>query len=146
MAFINTKQFTAQVKKDIAEKIISKAFSYELKANNIVKDAIEDMEAVDTGLMQSKSFAKLVVRKTSNTPIIVKAKAQSSKYAIYVHEGLGTNRRYGRRPFLESALKQFLDFIKSGSYSKDIRSGSPNKRGRSTARIVQTGLKTNPKS
>lgn len=35
----------------------------------------------------------------------------NASYAKYVHEGRGTSRKYGRRPFMEDAAKDTIPFI-----------------------------------
>jgi hypothetical protein len=139
MGFKNISQFTASVKKQIIDKVAKNAVAFELKANEMVKQAVEDVEAVDSGLLQSKTFVKSKVNLNSNDIVTVSFKTQNSKYAVFVHEGLGTNRRYGRRPFLEIARQQFFDEITKGSYSPVYKVGSPFKGIRIVAKINKTG-------
>jgi hypothetical protein len=139
MGFKNINQFTASVKKQIIDKVAKNAAAFELKANEIAKNAIEDVEAVDSGLMQSKTFVKSKVNLNSNDLVVVNFKTQNSKYAVYVHEGLGTNRKYGRRPFLEIARQQFFDEITKGSYTPVYKLGRPNKGVRKIQKINKTG-------
>jgi len=134
MSFTNVKQFTASVKKQIIDEVAKNALKFEQKANELALKAIDDVEAVDTGEMQSRTFAKSKVNLNSNDLVVVNFKTQNSKYAVFVHEGLGTNRAYGRRPFLEIARKQLLEEITTGSHTPVIKSGSPNKGFRKVTR------------
>lgn len=140
MSFINVSQFQASVKKQIIDQVAKNAVKFELKANELAKQAIDDVEAVDTGEMQSKTFVKSKVNLNSNNLVVVDFKTQNSKYALFVHEGLGTNRIYGRRPFLEIARKQLLEEITTGSHTTVSKAGSPFKGGRKVERINKTGV------
>jgi hypothetical protein len=139
MGFVNINKMTAAIKKQIIENVAKNAVSFELKANEIVKQAVDDVEAVDSGLLQSKTFVKLKVNLNSNDLVAVNFKTQKSKYGVFVHEGLGTNRKYGRRPFLEISRQQFLDYITTGSYSPVFKTGSQYKGMRKVQNINKTG-------
>ena len=57
-----------------------------------------------TGKMYSQVLSSPVVNLTSEIYPTV-------DYAIYVHEGLSTSRKYGRRPFLEDAIEDRTEYI-----------------------------------
>lgn len=130
MGFTNINAFLTNVKKQIAQKVQEKEKDFEIKSSELVKNAIADVDAVDTGLMQSKSFTNCITNINSNDVATVNFKTENSEYAIFVHEGLGVNRKYGRRSYLEIARKQFLEVLTTNSYNKVKMAGSPNKQSK----------------
>ena|SRR3990167_9817532 len=60
-----------------------------------------------TGFMHDHTIFQMVSSLTGE----VMFGGRASQYAIFPHEGLGTSKKYGRRPFLEDALKDKWDKI-----------------------------------
>jgi hypothetical protein len=86
----------------------------------IAEESVEDLEAVDTGLLKSRTKARIL---SSSKAIIIEFNTNNIEYAQYVYYGLGTNRKYGARKFnLISALKA-KQIFESGKYQKVLAKG-----------------------
>ena len=107
----------SNVLKSLSERLLAKisqnAQEFENLSNKIQKDTIESIQAIDTGYLQSKSFAKFQVK---TKKAIVTFKTQAVSYASYVYFGLGTNRKYGARKWNEFSAKSLLQYLNTGSY------------------------------
>lgn len=103
------------------EKTAKEVFTKELVpiANTILPTAIKKMDAVDTGNLKNNSFVEIsfpFIRFWTAIP-----------YAVFVILGLGTNRRYGNRNYLEEGAKALKSKIETGTYNLRTARGSPNK-------------------
>lgn len=119
--------FVAQVKKDLIGKFKQNAPNLGKKIDQLQQQTIEDFEAVDSGFMQLKTFTKFQVNFSSNILAEATFRTRGVSYAQFVVFGTGTNRRYGQRNYLETARDQTLELIKTDSYTRVFKKGSPNK-------------------
>lgn len=105
------------------EKVV-KLISYSIERES--KISATELKAVDTGLMRSTIYPVIKGSGVNMSGII----GPKTNYAYFVHEGLGTSRGYGRRPFMEigarktveSKAQEVADLINK-DISKLIRNG-----------------------
>jgi hypothetical protein len=101
----------------------------------IAEESVEDLQAVDTGLLKSRTKARIL---SSSKSIIIEFNTNNIEYAQYVYYGLGTNRKYGARKFnLISALKA-KQIFESGKYTRILGKG-----GAKRINDLQKGKKKN---
>ena len=123
----NSAEFINLVRKELFERYVTEAQSLTKKFDDILQDTIQDMNIPDSGLLQQKTFQKTIVNLNSKVLATFTFQTRGINYGIFVHEGLGTNRRYGRRNYLETAANQSLEYIVKGNYTRKTMAGSPNK-------------------
>jgi hypothetical protein len=124
--------FVEGVKLDILEEYRKNAIKYDRKASQILQDIIDiDFNITDGGLLNLRSFQKSVLSPSTSTIQEFSWQTRGVPYAFFVYYGLGTNRRYGKRNYLEQAAREFLQYLITGSYDRPTKQGSPNK-GRRT--------------
>jgi hypothetical protein len=75
-----------------------------LKVEKESKKAITQMNAIDTGLLRRSIYARRggVARGYVST---------NTNYAKHVHEGEGSNYKYGKRRFMDSGLELAYDSV-----------------------------------
>lgn len=95
---------------------------------NLTKESVEDMEAVDTSLLVSNTSVKHTRKKLSR--IMTFATNDRVNYAIFVLLGLGTNRKYGARNYLLASANKTKLLLETGSYARVKMSGASVKTGR----------------
>ena len=109
--------FTADSKKKILEKLFDtilakKTKQLQVESQKMVKDVIMELDVYDTGLTHDKTYTEVKANKSEgkftisfiSPKTIIRNKVW---YPIYPYYGLGTNRKYGPRPWLEIAAKRF---------------------------------------
>lgn len=128
----NSQVFVVQIKQDLLAKFKQNAGGYSDKIDQIQQQVIEDFEAVDSGLMQLKTFTQFFTNFSSNTIAKATFQTRGVDYAKCVIDGSKYQRmkRYGDRNYLEEARKQVADLITTDKYTRVFKKGSPNKGGR----------------
>lgn len=126
----NSVEFVDLVRKQLFNRYATSSKELSSKFDDIMQQTIDDMEIPDTGLLQQKTFQKTVININSKVLATFTFQTRGNSYAIYVHEGLGTNRRYGRRNYLEYSAQQSLEFIAFGRYNRKFMKGGINKGSR----------------
>jgi len=126
----NGNVFIQQVKADLIGQFKKNAVKLSNQIDKIQQDTIDDFEAVDTGLLQLKTFTKFQTNLT--TDIIAEASfiTRGVDYAQYVIDGSGTNRKYGKRNYLETARDQTAEQITTGKYTRIFKRGASPKSGK----------------
>ena len=124
----NIDVFIAGLSIDIYNELKKQQIPLSNKIDEITQQAIVDMDIPDLGLLQAKTLTQFFVNSNSNVIAEVKFITKGIDYQFFVHEGLGTNARYGRRNYLEVARKQTIDFLTKGSYTRVFKKGSLNKK------------------
>lgn len=109
--------FKKGTKEKIESDFLKAVFQNSKEAERIgtrnVKKEILDLQVFDTGLTHKETFVSVKNDKTGSTiqfitPSSVKRKGKF--YPIFPYYGLGTNRKYGARPWLrDSAVKTLGD-------------------------------------
>lgn len=120
--------FAQGVKQDILDGYRKNAIKFDRKAGQILQQIIDvDFRITDGGLLNLRTFQKSVIQPNANILQEFSYQTRGVPYAVSVYFGLGTNRRYGKRNYLEEAARQFLQFLTTGSYTRTFKRGSPNK-------------------
>lgn len=130
----NQAVFVQSVKKDILAKFKTNSLKFSNKADSILQEQIEEMNIPDTRFLQLKSFQRSIVNINSDIIARFTFQTRGVKYAQYVSEGLGTNRKYGKREYLKESANALLNYIINGSYNLKFALGSPNKGPRKEER------------
>lgn len=76
-----------------------------LGVERAAKISITKLSAVDTGRLRASIQSRFSGRGDRMSGII----EPNTEYQFFVHEGLGSNRAYGRRPYMEEGAKTVLD-------------------------------------
>jgi hypothetical protein len=125
MANNNAQQFVDLVRKQLYNRFGQSASDLTVRLNGVLQQTIEDMDIPDTGLLQKKTYQKTTIDlNNAKTIATFSFRTTTIKYAFFVHEGLGTNRLYGRRNYLETAAAQALQLIAYGTYNRVFKFGS----------------------
>ena len=141
----NGDKFIESVRRQLFERGARDAVLIGRKADQILQDVIQDFNIPDTGFLQQKTFQKTVINLNSRVLAEFKYTTRGVSYAQYVLLGLGSNRKYGVRNYLEEASNQTLQYIESGSYNRLTIAGSPFKGGRKFDRRKKTIVRKNRK-
>lgn len=87
----------------MADNIVKRlAYSVERES----KLAITELSAVDTGYLRSTIQASF---KSGFAGFLIGVVKPNTNYDYAVHEGLGSNRRYGRRPYMDVGALRTVD-------------------------------------
>lgn len=101
---------------DLLKDLKDKSNGIESETTSDVKATISRLRVFDTGLTQSETRTRVTVSNKGMrilffTPDTVQKNGK--EYAMYPYFGLGTNRRYGPRKWLEISASQYLRKISS---------------------------------
>jgi hypothetical protein len=123
----NSPQFIDLVRKQLFNRYANDSLALSKSFDDILQQTIQDMNIPDSGLLQQKSFQKTIININSKVLATFIFTTRGVSYGIYVHEGLGTNRKYKRRNYLETSAQQSLEYIAFGRYQRKFMTGSPFK-------------------
>lgn len=125
MVLKNKSSWKKSIKQATLKLTLEKATQLLPKFQTIAKESVEDLDAVDTGLLRNRTNARVFQR--INT-IVIQFNTNKVPYAKWVYFGLGTNLRYGPRKFNLISAQKAKQLIKSGSYSRTFAIGAPKKK------------------
>jgi hypothetical protein len=140
----SNEQIILMTRKQAFDKLRAKANESVLE--NIGRDAVGYMGAIDKGDLQASIYGKIKFEERE-IEITLGANDKEEKVAS-VRYGIGTNTTYGKRDFLQYGMGVFLKYLGStgaGSYLTKI-AGKPRKSKRvKSATIRLAKLYTNRK-
>jgi hypothetical protein len=137
----NSIAFIAGIKKDLTDDLTKKVQDLEPFFNKLLQSSIREMNIPDGNWLNTHSKVEVNNQlQNDGTYEVQYYTTDDVQYAVFVHEGTGTNKRYGRRNYLETAQEQTLQYLKTGTYEHKIMPGSPNKarvNGRKRRRVLK---------
>jgi len=114
----NGGAFVTSIKKDLFDRYKKESVKFKAKADEILKIMIDDMNITDTGYLESKSRATITVNNSEEKLVTFQYSVVNVPYAFYVHEGKGTNQRYGARAYLRQSALALRNYIATGTFER----------------------------
>jgi hypothetical protein len=126
MKFLNKSEIEKQLQAKIRTIVNAKVLEFQPKLQAIAKESVQDLEVVDTGLLESRTNVKIV---SSSKYISIKYNTNNVEYAQFVYFGLGTNLKYGSRKFNLVSARKAKQLLEKGGYTRVFGLGGINNTG-----------------
>lgn len=110
--FVNKFQVKAKINKAMLNSLTKRRREITKIADSNSRTAFRSPDftrpPIDTAFTLDSTSARVVVRKTKNPGMSIFFETNNVDYVIYPYFGLGTNRKYGPRPWLKVGAKNTL--------------------------------------
>jgi hypothetical protein len=126
MKFLNKSEIEKALHAKIRTIVNAKVLEFQPKLQAIAKESVQDLEAVDTGLLELRTSVKIV---SSSKYISIKYNTNNVEYAQFVYFGLGTNIKYGARKFNLVSVRKAKQLFEKGGYIRVFALGGANNTG-----------------
>ncbi len=131
----STGEIETIIRSEIKKDYLNRKNFYYRKALYILQEVIDiDYQITDRGRLARNTGIKVINENQGDTLFEylynsnnVIDETSGEYYDKLVYYGLGTNRPYGQRRYLEAGANRFSQFLTNGSYTRDTKKGSPNK-------------------
>ncbi len=126
LKLLNKKRIISSLQGNVRNVVETKIRTLQPVLQEIAKQSVQDLEAVDTGLLKSRTNAKII---STTKSINITFNTNNVEYAQYVYFGLGSNKSYGPRKFnLISALKA-KQLFEAGNLQRVFGKGGSKQSG-----------------